>query len=222
MNCKILEKYLLNHDITEFILEKPWDFTPGQYTAILFKGHPFYFSIASSPAAPHLELHIQNSPAHPLSPDFADFLSTADALELTGPKGKAILTDNQSPLLLVAGGSGFAPMKSIIETVLATDKSRTIYLYWGVRHVGCFYLQDLIKKWQQNSRFHFVPVLSEQQHPDYRYGLVIEAVLQDFKSLSPFNIYLAGPFAMSYMARESFIRKGAQPLYLFSDAFEFG
>lgn len=222
MNCKILKKHSLNQEITEFILEKPWDFAAGQYTAIIFNGNPFYFSIASSPLASQLELHIQNSLAHPLRPDFADFLLKTNSVELLVPQGKAVLTDNHRPLLLIAGGSGFAPMKSIIETVHKTDKQREIYLYWGVRRIESFYHQNLITQWQKNLMLKFAPVLSEQQHPDYRYGLVTEAVLEDFKNLHSFHIYLAGPFPMSYIARESFTRKGADPLYLFSDAFEFG
>lgn len=226
MKVKILKKRSLNCDITEFTLEKPWSFEAGQYTTICHSredGSPAYhpFSIASSPLDTPLTLHIQNSKTHPLNPEFAHFLEAATTLEITKPEGKAILHQHNRPLLLIAGGSGFAPMKSIIETAMTLQPEREIYLYWGVRHPDCLYLPELIESWQKNLHFHFVPVLSEDQDPSYRHGLVHEAVLKDFASLGTFDIYLAGPFPMSYTARDSFLKKGAKLTHLFSDAFAF-
>lgn len=206
----------------QLIIEKPWDFIAGQYTAVLFENKAYPFSIASSPLADVLELHIQNSPIRPLDENFAGFLAQTSELELAAPQGKAILHSTSRPLILVAGGSGFAPMKSLIETVQIQQEERKISLYWGVRHPQCFYLPNLIETWSENSNFTFVPVVSEEHDAYYRYGLVHEAVLQDFESLKGFDIYLAGPFPMSYAARESFLAKGAEQAHLFSDAFEFG
>lgn len=229
MKTHILHKKPLNREITQFTLEKPWDFQAGQFTAFCAPCQPtstkemHYFSIASSPITNHLELHIQNSPLHPLEPGFLEFLKNTTELELTPPQGEAVLTDSSRPLLLIAGGSGFAPMKSIIETVHLTQKSRPIYLYWGVRHPNCLYLTDLIKSWQRdNPLFHFIPAISDETVTNERHGLVHEAVLQDFSDLSPYDIYLAGPFPMAYAARDTFIKKGATLENLFSDAFAFG
>lgn len=229
MKAPILHKEPLNREITQFILEKPWNFQAGQFTGFCAPCQPtsekemHYFSIASSPLADHLELHIQNSPLHPLEPDFLEFLENTTELELGQPQGNATFTDSSRPLLLIAGGSGFAPMKSIIETALLTQKNRPIYLYWGVRHPDCLYLLELIQSWQHdNPLLHFIAVISDETVKNERYGLVHEAVLQDFADLSPYDIYLAGPFQMAYAARETFMKKGAIPTRLFSDAFAFG
>ena len=190
---KVLSKTKLNHEITRFTLEKPWDFQAGQYTSVA--GH--YFSIASSPKAETLELDIQDSPLHPLDSEFAQLLATADTLDLTKPAGQAVLQNNDRPLILVAGGSGIAPMKSIAETT-----TKPFQLYWGVRHPNCFYdIGDVP----------YTPVV----------GFVHEAVLKDFADLSAFDIYIAGPFALAFVAREAFLQKGGQKKSIFADAFSF-
>lgn len=209
MQVKILERKILNNEIQQFVLEKPWDFKAGQYTAISFQGKPYYYSIASSPLDTKLELDIQNSAVHPLDTNFVKFLKQAKELELSQPTGNAFLHHNERPLILIAGGSGIAPMKSIANTVT----SRKFYLYWGVRNRECFFdLQGLS----------YIPVLSDEVAPGFRTGLVHEAVLEDFDTLAEFDIYLAGPFPMSFAAREAFIKKGARLDQLYSDAFAFG
>lgn len=210
MEVKILERRTLNCEIQQLILEKPWDFQAGQYTSIVFQDKLFYYSIANSPFEATLELDIQNSPIHPLDSEFAKFLRQAESLQLNSPAGEAFLRRNDSPVILIAGGSGIAPMKSIAKTIAGT---REVHLYWGVRDRGCFFDLDSLN---------YIPVLSEEHVPNMRFGLVHEAVLADFNSLAGFDIYLAGPFAMSFAARDAFIKKGARLDQLYSDAFAFG
>lgn len=199
--------------MTRFVLTKPWDFQAGQYTSILFKQKHAFFSIASSPLVDDfLELHIQNSVTHPLAPDFADFLKTTACLDLSPPQGKAVLTAGSRPLLLIAGGSGIAPLKSIADTLRLLEPNREFHLYWGVRNQSCFY--DL-------NGLAYVPVLSDESQPGVRAGFVHKVAAADFNDLAPFDIFIAGPFAMAYAAREDFLNQGAKRDALFSDAFEF-
>ncbi len=208
LKVKILNKERLNSEIMRFILEKPWNFQAGQYTILDFNGQQHYFSIASPPQSPYLELDIQNSPFHPLHPDFASFLNQTQYLDLSPPQGGAVLQDNNRPIILVAGGSGIAPLKSIGEAA----EGREIHLYWGVRNRSCFYDLKILR---------YIPVLSEERVPGIRFGLVHEAVLADFNDLSSFDIYLAGPFNMAYTARNAFLIKGGQKKSIFADAFSF-
>lgn len=209
LKVKILYQEALNFEIVRYILTKPWSFQAGQYTKIHFNNKLYPFSIASSPLTKTLELHIQNSPRHPLDRNFADFLTRTDHFDLAPPQGTAILSEADSPLLMVGGGSGFSQLKSIIEMTLTTQ-NRSILLYWGVRTPASLYLLDMIKTWQQEPRFKFIPVISDINIAGYRGGLVHEAILADYQDLSPFEIYLAGPFEMSLIAREAFMRKGAK------------
>lgn len=212
MNVKILHKEALNSEMSRFVLSKPWDFQAGQYTSILFNQKLSYFSIASSPLADTLELHIQNSVTHPLAPEFADFLNATAFLDLSPPQGKAVLSAGNRPVLLIAGGSGIAPLKSIADTLKILDPSRIFHLYWGTRNRSYFYDLGGLK---------YVPVLSDESISGIRSGFVHKVVAADFADLSPFDIYIAGPFAMAYAAREDFLKQGAKPEALFSDAFEF-
>ncbi len=212
MISRILKRTTLNFEMTCVTLEKPWDFQAGQYTSLTFEGTVFYFSIASNPFAETLELHIQNSALHPLDPAFAEFLNTAKQFDLSLPQGRAILNTDHRPLLLIAGGSGIAPLKSIAETAHILSPERPIHLYWGVRNVACFYRLPGIS---------YIPVLSEEHVQGMRFGFVHDVVSREYKDLTPFDIYLAGPFPMALAARDAFLKQGARIESLFSDAFEF-
>ena len=136
-----------------------------------------------------------------------------------------IADDSKRSLIFVAGGTGFAPIKSMVEQLIEEGDKRELHIYWGVRAKRDLYSDHLPKKWAyQNDNIHYVPVLSEVEKSDNwegREGFVHEAVATDFDELSGFDVYMAGPSPMVNAAKEQFIQQGLPEGQLFSDSFEF-
>ncbi|MGH8801716.1 MAG: CDP-6-deoxy-delta-3,4-glucoseen reductase, partial [Casimicrobiaceae bacterium] len=160
---------------------------------------------------------------------FTDPLFTSyrgrEILRLEGPLGSFYLReDSDKPVIFVAGGTGFAPIKAIIEHMLYHRIPREMVLYWGARAKRDLYLADLPGRWQtQHPNFTFVPVLSEPTPDDAwpgRTGLVHEAVLADFADLSGYQIYACGAPAMIDAARRDFTAlRRLPPSDFYADSF---
>ena len=186
-------------------------FLAGQYIDLLLKdGRRRSFSLAT---APHddklLELHIRHIP-HGL---FTDALFTQykgrEILRFEGPLGSFYLREeSEKPIVLVAGGTGFAPIKAIVEHVLHHKIERPMTLYWGARARQDLYLPSLPERGQaENPGFTYVPVLSEPRADDAwggRTGFVHRAVMEDFPDLSGHQVYACGAPAMIDAARRDF------------------
>jgi CDP-4-dehydro-6-deoxyglucose reductase len=126
---------------------------------------------------------------------------------------------------MVAGGTGFAPVKSMIEHARHKQLQRQIHFYWGARSAEDLYLHDLACAWSDEiSGFNYIPVLSDTQNANHwkgRTGLVHEAVLADFADLSGHEVYTCGPPPMVNAVRETFIKRGLAEEFIYSDSFEF-
>lgn len=205
-------------------------FLPGQYIDFLLKdGHRRSFSLATPPHADSLlELHVRHTPGGL----FTDALFTSyhgrEILRFEGPFGSFYLReDSDKPVIFVAGGTGFAPIKAIIEHMFFHRIPREIVLYWGVRAKRDLYLAELPGRWQAEHRnFTFIPVLSEPGAADAwpgRTGLVHLAVLADFPDLSGYQVYACGAPAMIDAAKRDFtaLRRLA-PEDFYADSFTFG
>jgi CDP-4-dehydro-6-deoxyglucose reductase len=152
-----------------------------------------------------------------------------EILRFEGPLGTFFLReDSDKPIVLVAGGTGFAPIKGVIEHALyhKIDAARPMVLYWGVRAKQDLYLPALPERWQQeSSNFTFVPVLSEPAPGDEwtgRTGFVHQAVLDDFADLSGHQVYACGGPAMIDIARKTFTEtRGLPPEEFFADSFTY-
>ena len=136
--------------------------------------------------------------------------------------------ESDKPIIFVAGGTGFAPIKAIIEHALykGIDATRPMVLYWGARAKRDLYLPDLPGTWQQSSpNFTYIPVLSEPLRDDDwhgRTGFVHQAVLDDFSDLSGYQVYACGAPAMIDVARKSFAAtRGLSPDDFFADSFTY-
>ena len=127
------------------------------------------------------------------------------------------------PTVFVAGATGFAPVKSMVEDAFHRGLKRSIHLYWGVRNRRDFYLLELPEQWQrEHANFKFHPVLSEPGPEDAwtgRTGLVHEAILQDFPSLAGNEIYACGSVRMVEAVFPKLKGQGAEEVMCFSDAF---
>ncbi len=170
------------------------------------------FSIANAPSpAGRMELHIRHT-----HDDWYNRLfekQAGDTLLLNEVKQQYPLPQGDQPVLFVAGGTGFAPFKALIEQLLTQSFAQPIYLYWGTRTPEELYQHEVIQAWaDSHPQLHYTPVVSEADWPG-RKGLVANAVLEDFKDLNPFEIYICGPWPMVQDAKARFTECGASSLH---------
>ena len=201
----------------------------GQYIDILLKdGRRRSFSIATAPEDDTLlELHIRHVPGGLFSGRLFNEFKGREILRFEGPLGTFFLReDSDKPIVLLAGGTGFAPIKALIEHALHHDVARPMTLYWGVRSRRDLYLPDLPGSWEEKHRdFRFIPVLSEPLPEDHwpgRTGLVHRAVMADFPDLSGYQVYACGGPAMIDAARRDFTTQcGLPAAEFFADSFTY-
>lgn len=219
-------------DVIELGLKLPaserLQFLAGQYIDILLKdGKRRSFSLAN---APHddalLQLHIRQVPGGLFTEQVFSTLKLRDILRFNGPHGSFYLREESSkPMILLAGGTGFAPIKSIVEHALHEACTRPMTLYWGARAHADLYLPDLPLQWaSQMKRFRYIPVLSAPLPEDAwegRSGLVHTAVLADFPDLSAFQVYACGAPVMIEAARRDFLAAGLPADEFFADSFSY-
>ncbi|MCX7896791.1 MAG: CDP-6-deoxy-delta-3,4-glucoseen reductase [Rhodocyclaceae bacterium] len=200
-------------------------FLPGQYIEFLLEGGKRRaFSLANPPHADQLlELHIRHVPGGNFTEHVFSRMKVKDILRIEGPHGSFYLREeSDKPILLVAGGTGFAPIKSIIEHALHVGLSRPMTLYWGARNSSGLYLHRLAERWAQTGALRYIPVLSE---PDAdwsgRTGLVHQAVLADLADLSDYEAYVCGAPAMVEAAKRDFCARGLPEHAFFADVFSY-
>ena len=223
---KILQRHWLSSEIMELTCEKPFDFLAGQYTFVEYEGEHYPFSIASAPFEPHLCFHMQHSERRPMQDKLWQQVKNGSVLTLQPPQGQAYLRmDSQRPLLFIAGGSGFAPIHSMISSLVQKQSQRPIRLYWGVQNHSFIYDLISLQKWQaQLHDFKFTLVLSDaliDPQGIERRGLVHHTVLEDQLNLKEYDIYIAGPFVLSKIAQSDFTKKHGSDLKIYSDALSF-
>ena len=206
-------------------------FLPGQYIDILMKdGKHRSFSLANAPHDDELlQLHVRNYPGGTFAEHVFTRMKEKDILRFEGPLGTFFLhEDSDKPIIFVASGTGFAPVKSILEHAFyirnIQGSERQMVLYWGNRTKADMYMPNLPGAWQQeHDNFTFIPVLSEALPGDDwngRTGLVHEAVMQDFDSLAGYQVYACGAPGMVEAAHRDFTRyRGLPEEEFFSDAF---
>jgi CDP-4-dehydro-6-deoxyglucose reductase len=204
-------------------------FLAGQYIEFLLKdGKRRAFSIANAPHNDEmLQLHVRLAPGGRFTEHVFHGMKERDILRFEGPRGSFFLReDSAKPIVLVAGGTGFAPIKGIIEHALHAHGTRPMTLYWGARRPGDLYMDALARGWQRDhAHFRYVPVLSEARPEDAwsgRTGLVHRAALEDFPDLSGHQVYACGAPAMIDAARADFADRARLPQEeFFADAFTF-
>lgn len=219
----------LADDVMRVLLQLPegkaLDFVAGQYIDILLEdGQRRAFSFANRPhASSQIELHIRLVPGGRFTTHVFEGMRVGDTLRFEGPRGSFTLRESPHPILFVAGATGFAPIKSIVEDAFERGVQRPMRLYWGVRQRKDLYLLELCEQWaRDHSNFTVVPVISEPAEGDGwtgRTGLVHEAMLADFPDLSGNEVYLCGSVKMVETAVPAFIAQGLGEDACFSDAF---
>jgi NAD(P)H-flavin reductase/ferredoxin len=197
----------------------------GQYINILLEdGARRAFSFTEqSGTTDRIELHVRRIPGGRFTTHVFERLRVGDRMRFEGPLGETVLRTGDQPMIFVAGATGFAPVKSLLEEAFARGESRPLYLYWGVRKRRDLYLLDLPQQWERrHANFHFVPVLSEAGPEDAwngRTGLVHEALLEDFPDLAGHLVYACGSMQMVEHARPALLAHGLDEASCLSDAF---
>jgi CDP-4-dehydro-6-deoxyglucose reductase len=246
--CRIARLTPLAPDVLEVMLQLPaverLRFHPGQYLDVLLAaGKRRSFSIACPPHdARLLELHVRRvagggftqrlfgagepgAAALAVSEPRDSALVPGSLLRIEGPMGQFSYRPGTSRIIMVAGGTGFAPLKSMLRHVLETGIRRDLHLYWGARHAADVYEEQRVIGWTRaHSQLKFTAVLSEASLAEaahHRTGWVHDAVLADYPDLSAFEVYTAGPPAMIEAMRTSFPRHGLPVQRLYFDSFDY-
>ena len=229
--CRIERMDKLADDVMALWLKLPsserLQFLPGQYIDFLLKdGKHRSFSLANAPEEDELlELHIRQVPGGIFTEQVFNTLKPKDIMRIKGPLGSFFLRESDKPIIFLAGGTGFAPIKSILGHIFHHGTRRQMVLYWGARSLADLYLADLPAKWQEtHANFSFIPVLSEPKVEDAwpgRTGFVHLAVLADFADLSGYEVYACGAPQMIEAAKKDFMAKGLPEDAFYADAFSF-
>jgi CDP-4-dehydro-6-deoxyglucose reductase len=202
-------------------------FLAGQYIDFLLKGgERRSFSMANPPHADEfLELHIRHVAGGSFTDHVFGKMKERDILRLEGPLGSFFLRDESpKPVVFVASGTGFAPIKSILESAFKRGASRPMVLYWGCRRPKDLYLHALAQTWAaQHANFRYVPVVSEALPEDAwsgRTGFVHRAVLEDFPDLSGHQVYACGvPIMVDSAKRDFTTLRGLPEDEFYADSF---
>jgi CDP-4-dehydro-6-deoxyglucose reductase len=232
MPSRVLSMERLSPDVMRLQLQLPANdaflYHAGQYVEFLLRdGLRRSYSMASAPKTSNgavLELHVRHMPGGVFTDQVFGAMKEKDILRIEGPFGSFYLREESTkPLVLLASGTGFAPLKAIIEQIQLRGLKNEATLYWGGRRPQDLYLDAWVKaKLAEMPNLHYVPVISDAQ-PDDRWsgrnGFVHLAVLQDRADLSPFQVYACGAPVMVDAARADFLRHGLPEEEFHADAF---
>ena len=243
MPCRIASIERPAPDVAIVTLQLPaserLQFRAGQYLEFILRdGSRRSYSMATAPHADEkIALHIRHMPGGLFTDALFGVAQPAlkerDILRIEAPLGTFFLReDNTRPIVLLASGTGFAPIKAIAEHIFhkrlnrdeAGRPARPVHLYWGCRARGDLYMPDLPEQWaREQPNFTYVPVLSDAL-PDDRWtgrtGLVHRAVMDDLPDLSAFQVYACGAPVMVDAAKKDFTQRCGLPEdEFFADAF---
>ncbi len=228
--CRVHKMQRLSEDVMALFLKlpgfEPFEFLAGQYADILLAdGRRRSFSMANPPHdAQILELHVRRVEGGAFTSHVFGHMKERDLLRIEGPLGQFYWRDESGrPAIMVAGGTGYAPIKSMLRHVYEDRQPHPVHFYWGARDLAGLYDKDVGAR-HDWSGFAFTPVLSEPAPGDGwrgRTGMVHRAVFEDKPDLSPFDVYMAGPPGMIEAARKDFVAAGLAPDRLFFDSFDY-
>ncbi|UCC56312.1 MAG: CDP-6-deoxy-delta-3,4-glucoseen reductase [Gammaproteobacteria bacterium] len=230
--CRVDKLEHLAHDVIRIYLKLPsterLQFLAGQYIDVLIKDHePRAFSIANAPHDDEfVELQIRYVEGGLFTDQVFHHMKEKTLLRIRGPLGTFYLReDTNRPAILIGGGTGFAPLKGILEHAFEIGIDRTMHLFWGVRARRDLYLDELPLHWiQEHPNLSYTPVLSEPSAEDNwegETGLVTDSVIAHYPDLSGYDVYMSGPPIMVETGYDLFQQHGLDTSRFFSDAFAY-
>ena len=205
-----------------------FEFHPGQYIDVILRdGSHRSYSMACAPRLEQktLELHIRHMAGGVFTDQLFSSVKERDILRLEGPHGTFYLNEqSDAPMICIASGTGFAPIKAIIEGMQAKGITRPIHFYWGVRRPKDLYLNELAEQWAREiPNFKYTPVISDAEPEDQwtgRIGFIHQAVAADYPNMSAFEIYACGAPIVVRSAHDLYTTQHKLPETAFhSDAF---
>ena len=216
LDCRVVTLDDATHDIKRVRLEivsgGPFAFSAGQFASVTFEGcPPRDYSMANVPGDPILEFHVRCTPGGATAAHVSAVLKPGDIVRVEGPFGLSYLrAAHRGPIIAVAGGSGLAPIKSIVERALQLAMPQPIGVYFGVRSARDLYLHDHFARLaEQHENLQFVPVV----------GSVHEAIATDFATFDGCMAYLAGPPALVETVAALLEQRGLRRDDIHADAF---
>ncbi|MHB1950888.1 MAG: CDP-6-deoxy-delta-3,4-glucoseen reductase [Acidiferrobacteraceae bacterium] len=229
---RVVRMERLAHDVMGLHLKRPQNeafrFLAGQYIDVLLKdGRRRSFSLANAPENDALlELHIRRVPGGLFSEHVFAHMQEKALLRIEGPLGTFFVNEESAaPKLFLAGGTGFAPIKGMLEHAFATGMTWPMHLFWGARARRDLYLHDLARGWAERyPHFRYTPVLSQPDPADGwsgATGYVHDALAGEYPDLSGAEVYASGPPAMVMAARSRFASHGLQENSFYFDSFEY-
>ncbi len=235
MPVRVVSLEKKSHDVMSIIMQLPatdvMQFHAGQYVEFLLRdGSRRSYSMGNAPhtldpAAPKVELHIRHMPGGKFTDVVFSTMKEKDILRIEGPYGSFYLReDSQAPMILLASGTGFAPIKALIEHMQHKGITRPATLYWGGRRPSDLYMNDWVEEHvKAMPNLTYVPVVSDALPEDAwigRTGFVHQAVLQDHPDLSGFQVYACGAPIVVDSARADYLGKAGLPEEaFFADSF---
>jgi CDP-4-dehydro-6-deoxyglucose reductase, E3 len=221
-------------DVVVMTLQLPanqnFQYRAGQYVEFILRdGSRRSYSMANAPhtlaSPPAIELHLRHMPGGKFTDTVFSTMKERDILRMEGPLGSFFLReDSDKPMVLLASGTGFAPIKAIIEHLQHKGISRPATLYWGGRRPQDLYLHDwCLQMAQQMPSLRYVPVVSDATADDAwagRTGFVHRAVMQDLPDLSGHQVYACGAPIVVDSAQRDFVQSCGLPAdEFFADSF---
>ena len=230
--CRVLRMEKLAHDVMCLHLKLPQGqdltYLAGQYIDIILRnGKRRSFSLATRAQSDQdLQIHVRHVPNGQFTGHVFSNMKEKDLLRMQGPLGTFFLRqESERPIILMAGGTGFAPIKSILEQAFNDGVERPIHLFWGVRAARDLYLHELADKWaHEHTKLTYTPVLSEpsdEENWSGETGWVHDSVVAHHPDLSNFEIYASGPPPMIEAGKTAFAAHGLDSENLYYDSFEF-
>ncbi|AFP85546.1 2-polyprenylphenol hydroxylase-like oxidoreductase [secondary endosymbiont of Heteropsylla cubana] len=228
LTCKVLSVDAITKTVYRIRLVRAptYNFRAGQYLMVVMDHNDIRpFSMASTPLEQtFIELHIDASSLNLYARKLVEAVIKTQEITIERPRGSAFLRDDtERPILLIAGGTGFSYIRSILLTVLSLQPTRKVMIYWGGKKREHLYkLDELEVLALQYSKLSVVPVVEQCDDKQWkgRYGTVIMAVIQDYNYLKPYDIYIGGNFNMARVAQTLLCSEcRAVVERIFSDAF---
>lgn len=231
--CRVTKITRLAADVIQIFLILPktqtFNFLPGQYITLLLKdGRRRSFSIANRPEQlleQGLELHIRHVADGHFTPRVFASMRERDLLRFEGPFGTYILqSEPQTSILMIAGGTGFSPIKGLLEQAMGQYPSQSIHLFWGARDQQDLYMREQVAQWQATyPNLKYTPVLSDATGDEWtgKTGFVHQAVCEHYPNVTAYDIYASGPPPMIDAVKQSLLERGMNPARFFFDSFDF-
>ena len=235
MPARVMALEKLSSDVMRLTLQLPANDTlryhAGQYVEFILRdGDRRSYSMANAPhtvqaGTPAVELHIRHMPGGKFTDHVFSTMKEKEILRIEGPYGSFMLREESTkPIVLLASGTGFAPIKALLEHLRFKASTRPVALYWGGRRPTDLYLDDWVRAFQREfPGLHYVPVVSDARPEDAwtgRTGFVHRAVLEDLPDLSGHQVYACGAPIVVDSARDDYTRQaGLPPDEFFADAF---